>query len=335
MSHPNDQHEPADSGADPASIHSAPGEAAATSTPTRYRLRVAYEGTEFCGWQRQAVANPHHPHARVDEPSESGGTDDAGPDLAPPTTGESEPAKPELRTVQGVLQRAVREVVREPVVILGSSRTDSGVHARGQVAAFTAGLTGERGRGWPADRGTEPLVRAINSRLPPDVVVVGADIVPAGFDPIGDCTAKGYTYSMLVSPNRPLWERRWVHHVWAPLDVGRMQEAAAVLVGEHDFAGFAAAGHGRKTTVRRVFDCSVRETPSPLQAPGEQRVVISISGSGFLWNMVRIIAGTLHEVGRGKVDVAQVREALATGDRRKAGPTLPACGLCLEWVKYE
>lgn len=295
----------------------------------RYKLTVAYDGTDYCGWQRQVVppALPEEVGAgEVGEPA-------VGPEPAAATVCE-------LRTVQGVLQRAVREVVREPVTVFGASRTDSGVHARGQVAAFTTGAEGAGGGargGWPEDRGTEPLVRAINSRLPDDVLVRSAELAAGTFDPIGDCTSKAYTYRLWVARDRPLWERRWVHHVWTRLDVARMQEAAAVLVGEHDFAAFAAAGHGRLTTVRRVFECRVQEEPAaPVQAGGpEQSITISVTGSGFLWHMVRIIAGTLYEVGRGKVDVAQVAEALATGDRRKAGPTLPASGLCLEWVKYE
>lgn len=264
----------------------------------RYALTIAYDGADFSGWQKQ------HP-----------------------------PAAPSpLRTVQETLERAVREAVREPVNVLGASRTDAGVHARGQVAAFTASEGGEQGRGWPAERGTTPLVRAINARLPEDVLVRGARVVGDSFDPIGDCASKGYTYSIHVSPDRPLWDRRYVQHVWTELDAAAMNEAAAVLVGEHDFGAFAAAGHGRRTTVRTVHACSVRAVEGA-RDPG-QRLVIEVSGDGFLWNMVRIIAGTLVEVGRGKLTAGSVREALETGDRRRAGPTLPPTGLCLEWIRY-
>jgi tRNA pseudouridine38-40 synthase len=337
-------------------------------------MTIAYDGTDFCGWQRQlgsaqreraetarpaagdrpfddrvsgaerapaADAPREERHAQGNEGDANGNGGEAPPAdrLEPPSTAT------ELRTVQGVVQAAVREVVREPVEVIGASRTDSGVHARGQVAAFTASDGADRGRGWPAERGTEPLLRAINSRLPEDVLARSIEVVSPRFDPIGDCVSKAYTYRLWVSPERPLWERRWVHHVWTRLDVERMREAAAEIVGEHDFAAFAAAGHGRLTTVRRVFECRVEATERPSAGATEgsvrnggepeQSIEIFVSGSGFLWHMVRIIAGTLYEVGRGRMDVAQVREALATGDRRKAGPTLPAKGLCLQWVRYD
>jgi tRNA pseudouridine38-40 synthase len=121
-----------------------------------------------------------------------------------------------------------------------------------------------------------------------------------------------------------------------------MQAAAALLVGEHDFAAFAAAGHGRLSTVRTVFECQVAQARDhgidrpwdPGDVP-ERLIVISVSGSGFLWHMVRIIAGTLYEVGRGKMSVDDVAAALASGDRNLAGPTMPPGGLCLEWVSYD
>ena len=158
------------------------------------------------------------------------------------------------------------------------------------------------------------------------------------FDPISDCTAKGYTYTLHVSQHRPLWDRRFVHHVWMPLDVANMNQAAARIVGEHDFAAFAAAGHGRLSTVRTVFECRVSEEGTEGQrdprTKGEKRLRIEVSGNGFLWNMVRIIAGTLVEVGRGKLAPEDVAAAIQSKDRRKAGPTLQPTGLCLEWVRY-
>jgi tRNA pseudouridine38-40 synthase len=188
----------------------------------------------------------------------------------------------------------------------------------------------------------DTLVRAINSRLPEDVLVTRAEVVADGFHPIADCVGKGYSYTLHVSPHRPLWDRRFVHQVWVPLDVGAMSEAASRFVGEHDFAAFAAAGHGRVTTVRTVFECRVveerdAETERRRDAAArdrEKRVRLEISGNGFLWNMVRIVAGTLVEVGRGKLRPEDVTAAIEGRDRRKAGPTLPAQGLCLEWVKY-
>jgi tRNA pseudouridine38-40 synthase len=222
--------------------------------------------------------------------------------------------------------------VREPVDLLGASRTDAGVHARGQVAAFTS-------TGWPPERGTEPLRRAINSGLPPDVLVTSVEGVPERFEPIGDCVAKGYSYTLFASPDRPVFDRRFVHHVWTPLDAHAMNAAAARIVGEHDFAAFAKAGHGRESTVRTVFECRVvderEEQPGRQNDAGGARTVrIDVSGNGFLYNMVRIIAGTLVEVGRGRLTVDDVSAAIDRRERRLAGPTLPPTGLCLEWVKY-
>ena len=252
----------------------------------RFRLLVAYDGTDFHGWQRQD---------RTDGPP--------------------------LRTVQGVLEEAVAVAVGARVPVMGASRTDAGVHAIGQVAAFTAETR------IPEDR----LAMAITARLPEDVQVWRAERVDPRFDPIGDCTSKCYRYSVQHGVEGPdpaqLFSRRTTWSTRHRLDVSRMRVAAARLVGTHDFAAFAQASHGLETTVRTVFGCSVMEP-----APG--RAVIEVAGSGFLYNMVRIIAGTLVDAGRGKLDAADVGHALATGDRTMAGPTLPPHGLRLEWVRY-
>lgn len=313
----------------------------------RYKLTIAYDGTDFCGWQKQEPpAGMDVAHSKLLGPAEEAMIGDA-----------INPGRVALRTVQAVVERAVREVVREPVILFGASRTDTGVHARGQVAAFTCSGESETAKqggsearearshtGWPPARGTDALVRAINSRLPEDVLVLDAEEVTPEFNPIGDCTAKAYSYALHVSPHRPLWDRRFVNHIWMPLDLGAMNDAAARFVGEHDFAAFAASGHGRQSTVRTVFGCRAievsekakqRDSETGLGGEGwERRLRIEISGNGFLWNMVRIIAGTLVEVGRGKLKPEDVAAAIESKDRRRAGPTLPATGLCLEWVRY-
>ena len=278
----------------------------------RYALTIAYDGSAFCGWQKQ-------------EPPGD------GPLIPESMVLDRRDDRLVLRTVQEVVERAVREVVREPVILLGASRTDSGVHARGQVAAFTT--TPEApGRGWPAERGTEPLLRAINSRLPQDVLVLQAREAPADFDPIHHCVRKAYIYTILVSPHRPLWSRRWVTHVPQSLDVSAMQRAAAHFVGEHDFAAFAAAGHGRLTTVRTVLSAAVTNTPATLDA-GEL-IRFHVCGTGFLYNQVRIMAGTLAEVGRGKLAPEDVPGIIVSADRSRAGPTMRPEGLCLERIWY-
>ncbi len=315
----------------------------------RYKLTVAYDGTDFHGWQKQEplAPDPSDPAAQT------------LPELSEPL--ESRPGRVALRTVQHVLEQAVRQTIREPITLIGASRTDSGVHAHGQVAAFTSTPDAARGVGWPAERGCDSLIRALNARLPDDLLVRAAEIVGDTFNPIGDCVSKGYSYTLHLSQQRPLWDRRTVFHTWQDLDLARMQEAAALLTGTHDFAALAAANHGRQTTVRTIFDCTVSEVFLPLPLGGEgrgeggapspvepvsnrliasspfpaRRLRIDVSGDGFLYNMVRILAGTLHEVGRGKIDPNQIPAILESNNRTNAGPTLPAEGLRLEWIRYE
>ena len=290
-------------------------------------MTIAYDGTDFCGWQKQSPFEDAVPTAPnlVIEPDAAEGT---------VATGETDTReRVELRTVQAVVERAVRDVVREPIVLMGASRTDSGVHARGQVAAFTCSEGVDRGIGWPVDRGTDGLLKAVNSRLPRDVLVLAAAVAPHDFNPIQGATSKQYSYTIWNSPTRPLWERQTALHVWDRLDVAAMQEAAKLIEGEHDFGAFAAAGHGRLSTVRTVFACRVREEEA--KQNDARRIVIEVCGSGFLWNMVRIIAGTLVDAGRGRIGPERVHEALRTGKRELAGATLQPQGLCLEWIKYE
>lgn len=253
----------------------------------RIRLQLAYDGTDFHGWQKQ------HP-----------------PDAMP------------LRTVQEVLEAALRRVLRADVSTQGASRTDAGVHARGQVVAFD----------YDGDLELEPMLCALNARLPDDVQVVEADLADEAFNPIADCTSKGYRYTLAHGcrdpRNRPLFDRRCVAVTPYTLDPTLMQEAAGQFVGEHDFAAFARINHGRETTVRRIDDCAVSE-PSP------GRITIDVSGSGFLWNMVRIIAGTLLEAGRGRIQPTDIPSIIASSDRANAGQTMPPEGLCLMWVRYD
>ncbi len=247
----------------------------------RYKLVIAYDGSAFHGWQKQ-------------EP----------------------PDAPPLRTVQGVLQDALIRVLRQPISLIGASRTDAGVHARGQVAHFDADSP------VPIER----MALAINSRLPDDMEVRSVERVDAGFDAIQHAVTKQYTYAIHNADHRPLAMRHTVYHCWYELDIDRMNDAAARLMGEHDFEGFSAAGHGRESTIRTIHRCDVKRQGD--------RVTITVEGSGFLWNMVRIIAGTLVEVGRGLFEPARINEILESTDRQKAGPTLPPQGLCLEWIRH-
>ncbi len=251
----------------------------------RYKLTLAYDGALFHGWQKQEPPPPEAP----------------------------------LRTVAGVVEDRLRHVLQQPIKLVGASRTDTGVHARGQVAHFDA-------------RPLIPLERmaaAINARLPDDIEVLNVEAAPPTFDAISGARAKQYRYRIHHDARRPLDKRHHVWHCWIDLDVAKMHEAARHLVGEHDFAAFAAAGHNRATTVRTIFDCTVeRDAASP-------EVHIVVQGNGFLYHMVRILAGTLVEVGRGRWPPDEVTRILASLDRAQAGPTLPPNGLWLEWIRYD
>lgn len=273
----------------------------------RYRLTLAYDGTRFHGWQKQYATE-----------QQLAGTGFSGVLLTPGGAPDAE-GRVQLRTVQGVVEERLRRVCREPVVLQGSSRTDAGVHAAAQVAAFSRASDAA---GPPPER----LLDALNAGLPEDVVGVECEEVPESFDPIADCARKGYRYTIAAGRPRPLWARRYVSSARMGVDVGMMRAVGAVLVGTHDFAAFTNVGAERESTVRTVLSCDVAES--------DGLVCLDVSGDGFLYNMVRIIAGTLVEAGRGRIDEARVREALRTGDRRLAGPTLGPEGLRLEWMEH-
>lgn len=281
----------------------------------RYRLTIAYDGTDFFGWQKQYLPADACPPGATRDAKGHELFHDAGIPIA-------DQPRPQLRTVALCIEQAAWEVLRQPVKVLGASRTDSGVHANVQTAAFST--TDDR-RG-PAD---DRLAMALNARLPDDIVIRACEPVDPSFDPITHCIAKGYRYTIHTGIERPLWDRRFVAHIRETLNLEAMQAAAAQLVGEHDFAAFASAGHGRESTVRQVHACTVEQSPDD-----PRRINIDVSGNGFLYNMVRIIAGTMLEAGRGRRTPEDIREALATGDRRKAGPTMPPEGLCLRWMRY-
>ncbi len=226
-----------------------------------------------------------------------------------------------LRTAQGVLETAVRRTVRERVNVLGSSRTDAQVHAEGQVAAFTCTAAMKV----PVER----LHLAINRHLPSDIAVINAINVPLTFDPIQGATSKAYRYTIHNSDIRACFDRHRVYHCWYSLDVDRMHQAAQFLVGLHDFESFANTHHGRESTVRTIFNCSVTQCDLD-----EERIFIDIAGSGFLYHMVRIIVGTLIEVGRGMFTVEKMQEIIDARSRRAAGPTVPPGGLCLQWIRH-
>jgi tRNA pseudouridine38-40 synthase len=224
--------------------------------------------------------------------------------------------QPDATTVQGVLEAAVAKVTGARGQTLAAGRTDAGVHARGQVVSLRT----------ESRLSAEVLVRALNANLPPDVAVLEAVEVDAAFHPIRDAHSKRYRYQVHDGPIRDVFHRGDAWHLHGPLDHEAMQRAAAALVGRHDFRSFQTAGAERRTTVRTVYDLTVQRTG--------HLVAVEIEANGFLYNMVRAIVGTLVEVGRGAEPETWPAAVLQATDRTYAGPTAPAHGLCLLWVRY-
>jgi tRNA pseudouridine38-40 synthase len=242
-----------------------------------FKITLAYDGTNYVGWQRQA----------------------------------------EGTSIQGLIEAALRELEGGEVVVHGAGRTDAGVHALGQVASCVL------------DRQVDPAVlnRALNARLPPDVRALSVEAAAAGFHARFAAKKKIYRYRFSDAAVTSPFERLYAWHVVGALDVDAMDTAARALEGEHDFAAFASAGGGTRTTVRRIHSARVTRDPQAL-------IIFDIAGNGFLRHMVRAIAGTLVEVGRGRMPCEAVRHVLASRERAQAGPTAPARGLFLVSVEY-
>lgn len=221
-------------------------------------------------------------------------------------------------TIQERLEEALRGLTSDPAMKIGaaSGRTDAGVHARGQVVHFQ---TASR---IPVDR----WPYALNQRLPDDIRAVGATLVSPDFHARYWAVAKRYRYTFELGPFQSPLSRLYAYHCDKPLDLGPMRQAAVLLTGRHDFAAFRSTGGAARTSVREVSSLEIVTT--------EPFLFIDITADGFLYNMVRIIAGTLAEVGAGRLTAADVIAALQTGDRNRAGRTLPPHGLSLEEVSY-
>lgn len=220
------------------------------------------------------------------------------------------------KTIQGELNRCLAELLGHPVETMGASRTDAGVHALGNVAVFD---TDSR---IPAEK----FSYALNQRLPDDIRIQDSQEVDPDFHPRYRESEKTYVYQILNRRFPLPTERLYSYFYHYPLDVEKMQEAAEVLMGRHDFASFCGAGAQVRTTVRLVTGFTV-------EREGD-RVSLRVSGRGFLYNMVRIFAGTLIEVGNGIYPPEHVQEILDARDRGAAGPTAPACGLTLLGIEF-
>ena len=242
----------------------------------RVKLVVAYEGTNYCGWQIQ----------------------------------------PNGITIEQVLNETLSSLLGEEITVPGASRTDAGVHSLGNVAVF------ETHTKMPAEK----ISFALNQRLPEDIVVQESCQVPEDFHPRFSKSRKTYEYRILNCRFRQPLERRTSYFYHYPLDVSAMQKAAAYLVGEHDFTSFASVHAQTNTYVRTIYALDVVREGDMIR--------IRVQGNGFLYNMVRIIAGTLIQVGAGIKKPEDMESILAGKDRELAGPTAPAHGLTMIGLEY-
>jgi len=243
----------------------------------RIKLIVSYDGTNYCGWQIQ----------------------------------------PNGITIEAVLNQKLSRLTGETITVIGASRTDSGVHAYGNVAVFdTAGSI-------PGDK----FAPALNQKLPDDIVIVKSEEIPLYWHPRYQNSCKTYEYH-IINTGTPIPTKRLTNYfVSFDLDVEKMREGAKYLIGEHDFASFCSIKTSAKSTVRTITDLDIT-------ANGNE-ITIRIRGNGFLYNMVRIIAGTLVRVGRGFYNPEKVKELLGAKERTAAAVTAPANGLILVGIEYE
>lgn len=242
----------------------------------RYKLTIAYDGTAYCGWQRQPAPVP---------------------------------------TVQRTLEKAVGEIVSHPVTVAGSSRTDTGVHAQGQIAAMEVQSHLEAPR----------LRQAINSRLPPDILIRELMPAPPEFD-ITRAVRKRYRYLIWCGRDRPVFYRHFVYHFRRDVNLAAMRQACHLFEGTHDFIALRGRADERLTTVRTIYHCDVH-VRGPL-------LIFAVEGNGFLYHMVRTMVGSVLEVGCGHWPPERIAEILKSRDRRQAGPCVPATGLCLQWIRF-
>lgn len=242
----------------------------------RIKLIVAYDGTEYSGWQIQ----------------------------------------PEAPTIEMCLDKAIHELTGENVHVTGASRTDAGVHAYGNVAVFDTEST------IPGDRFTF----ALNRFLPDSIVIQDSWEVPVDFHPRHCNTRKTYEYRILNTAVPLPQKRNFTWHVAGSIDIEKMKEAAAYIVGEHDFKSFCCVRTQAESTVRTIYSLEVLQEGS--------EIIIRIKGNGFLYNMVRIITGTLIQVGKGRFMPEYVKQMLEAKDRTVAGQTAPPQGLTLVGIEY-
>ncbi len=224
--------------------------------------------------------------------------------------------QPNGTAIQQVLEEGLAKIIGEPVRLHGSGRTDAGVHAQGMVATFKT----------DRDLPLKAFVEGLNSLLPDGIAVQDAADMPLGFNPRADATKKHYRYTINTRLRRAPLNRLYSWHLRGGLDISAMREAAAFFIGEHDFKAFRTAGCAAKTTIRRIESVEIGRD--------ENLIIIDVVGSGFLRNMVRIMVGTLVEIGQRKRPGDDIARLLALESEISAGATAPAHGLCLVQVFY-
>jgi tRNA pseudouridine38-40 synthase len=229
--------------------------------------------------------------------------------------------QPNLPTVQGALESAVAAIARQRPAVIGAGRTDAGVHAEAQVANFKVDARLSSGA-W---------MRALNSLLPEDIVIVGAQKVSSRFHARYSALGKIYRYRILNRRFPPAIGRQYVWTVYSPLDIRRMKSAAKILLGKHDFSSFQGSAKEARLYSTRTAICNIRRLDV---AQIKEEIVITVEADRFLQQMVRTIVGTLVEIGRGRRNPREMAFLLQKKDRRFGGPTAPAHGLCLVKVYY-
>lgn len=245
---------------------------------SNYRIKIQYDGSRYCGWQRQ---------------------------------------QGEKNTIQGRIEQVLSKQMEFPVTIDGAGRTDAGVHAKEQVANFRLNT----------EKTTQQLQDVLNEYLPEDIRILKVEEAGERFHSRLNATGKVYEYCLCKKGGFDVFGRKYMWQMDKELDVVRMRQAVEKLVGEHDFKGFCTKASRKKSTVRNLYDITITED--------ENRIYLTFYGSGFLYNMVRILTGTLVEIGMGERTAESIDEVFAKKERALAGVTAPAKGLTLVRVLYD
>ncbi|MFH0791265.1 MAG: tRNA pseudouridine(38-40) synthase TruA [Candidatus Omnitrophota bacterium] len=272
------------------------------------KLEIEYDGTNFCGWQKQKskVGTGLAPVRKVG----------AGRDLSV--------VSQQKKAIQEVIEETICQIIQERVKLIASGRTDSGVHAKAQIANFHC----------LSAININNLHQAINALLPDDIAVKYIEEVPLDFHSRFNARSKVYRYSILNRKYHSPILRNYVYFFRYPLDLKLMRQEAETITGKHDFKAFCASGSKVKDTVRTVKNIIIKRFVCPLLTVHCKLIIIDIEADGFLYNMARNIAGTLIEIGRGRFKEGSLKKILLSKNRNLAGPTAPAKGLCLMEVKY-